>query len=350
VVTDIRIGSRRIGKGNPCFIIAEAGVNHNRDVGLAKKLVDAAAKAEADAVKFQTWVTEKVISPDARMAEYQRTNLGIEQTQFEMAKALELTYDEFREIKDHAAGVSCCFLSTPDEEDSADFLETLGVPAYKIGSGEVTNLPFLEHIARKNRPIILSTGMSNLGEIETAVRTIEKTGNHGLVLLHCVSCYPTEPQDCNLRAMETLASAFHYPVGFSDHTLGITVAIAAASLGACIIEKHLTLDKGLPGPDHKASLAPEEFGAMVRAIRIVENCLGDGIKKPVPAELETKQVVQKSLVLARPIEEGEEIGPADLTLRRAAGGLTFSALPYLVGRRLRNKGAQYSVITPEMLQ
>ena len=204
VVESITIAERTVGRRRSCFIIAEAGVNHNGDLAVAMRLVDAAAQTGADAVKFQTWTTQKLVTPGARMADYQKRNLGVETSQFDMLKALELTYDQFRELKAHAERRGILFLSTPDEEDSADFLNTLGVAAFKIGSAEVTNLPFLRHVARKGKPVILSTGMSTLGEVEAAVRTIEDAGNRQLVLLHCVSAYPADPQDCNLRAMRTL--------------------------------------------------------------------------------------------------------------------------------------------------
>lgn len=346
----IEIDGRKVGPGQQCFIIAEAGVNHNGDAELAKRLVDAAQEAGADAVKFQTWVTEKVIMPDARMAEYQRQNLGIDQSQFEMLKQLELSYDQFREIKAHADRKGILFFSTPDEEDSADFLEQLGVSLFKIGSGEVTNLPFLRHVALKGKPIIISTGMSSLGEVEAAVRIIEETGNHKLVLLHCVSNYPADPADCNLRAMDTLASAFGYAVGFSDHTLGIEIAVAAVARGACVLEKHLTLDKTMSGVDHRASLDTDEFVAMVRAIRAVESALGDGVKRPAPSELKTKKVVQKAVVTARAIRAGERITQADLALRRTSGGLAPAYLPLIIDRRVNRDLEANCTITLDMLQ
>lgn len=346
----IEVAGRRIGSGHPCFIIAEAGVNHNGDVELAKQLVDAAVRAGADAVKFQTWVTEKVIAPDARMAEYQRQNLGKDQSQFEMAKQLELNYDQFREIKAYADRQNTLFFSTPDEEDSVDFLDELGVLLFKIGSGEVTTLPLLRHVALKGKPVILSTGMSTLGEVEAAVRAIEETGNRQLVLLHCVSNYPADPADYNLRAMDTLASAFGYPVGLSDHTLGIEIAVAAVARGACVLEKHLTLDKRMPGPDHRASLEVGEFAKMVQAIRAVESALGDGVKRPVPSELETKKVVQKSIVAARSICAGEKITEGDVALRRTSGGLAPTYLPFVIGRRVICDLDAHRVITLDVLQ
>jgi N-acetylneuraminate synthase/N,N'-diacetyllegionaminate synthase len=346
---EIEIAGRRIGVGYPCFIIAEAGVNHNGDLELAKRLVDAAKEASADAVKFQTWVTEKLVAPDARMAEYQRENLGRDQSQFEMLKQLEFSYDEFREIKAYADRQGILFFSTPDEEESADFLEDLGVPVFKIGSGEVTNLPFLRYVALKKKPIILSTGMSTIGEVEAAVRTIEEAGNRQILLLHCVSKYPAEPSDCNLRAMDTLRIAFQYPVGFSDHTLGIEISIAAVARGACILEKHITLDKKLPGPDHRMSLNVAEFAQMVQAIRMVEAALGTGRKEPISTEWETKQVVQKAIVAARDIPAGKILELDDLALRRTSGGLPPYYLQLLIGRKVRHTIRANQVISLDIL-
>lgn len=335
MVTAIEIAGRKVGPGHPCFIIAEAGVNHNGSIEMAKRLVDAAREAGVDAVKFQTWVTEKLLVPDAPMADYQKRNLDRELSQFQMVKELELSYDQFREVKAYADRRGILFLSTPDEEDSADFLEDLAVPAFKIGSGEVTNLPFLRHVARKDKPIVLSTGMSTLGDVETAVRAIEETGNLNLVLLHCVSDYPAEPADCNLRVMETLTAAFQYPVGFSDHTLGSAVAIAAVARGACVLEKHFTLDKELPGPDHRMSVDAKELAEMVRALRSVEAAVGAGRKWPAPSEMETRKVVQKTVVAAGEIPAGKVLEAEDLTLRRSSGGLPPSFLQLLIGRRTK---------------
>lgn len=346
----VEAAGREIGPGRPCFIIAEAGVNHNGDVDLAKRLVDAAHEAGADAVKFQTWITEKLVAPDAPMAAYQKENLGNSQTQFEMLKSLELTQDQFRDLKSYADQRGILFFSTPDEEDSCDFLVELGVPLIKIGSAEVTNLPFLHHVAAKLKPVILSTGMATLVEVESAVRAIEKSGNRQLVLLHCVSNYPADSAECNLRAVETLADAFGYPAGFSDHTEGINVAVAAVARGSCVIEKHLTLDKNLPGPDHRASLDVVEFTAMVRAIREVESALGDGIKQPAASELATRRAVQKAIVAARDIKAGKLITSDDLVLRRAAGGLAASDLARVVGRQAACDVKSNHAITLDMLQ
>jgi N-acetylneuraminate synthase len=348
-MNEIDVAGRKIGYRHPCFIVAEAGVNHNGNLALAKRLVDSAREVGADAVKFQTWVTEKLVAPDARMAEYQKQNLGVEQSQFEMLKQLELSYDQFRELKAYADQRDFLFFSTPDEEDSANFLDQLGVLLFKIGSGEVTNLPYLRHVALKSKPIILSTGMSTLGEVEAAVRAIEEAGQHQLVLLHCVSSYPSAPADSNLRAMDTLGSAFGYPVGFSDHTMGIEVAVAAVARGACAIEKHLTLDKAMQGPDHRASLDPHEFAAMVRAIRTIESALGDGIIRRTVAELETKKVVQKSIVSARAIQAGTPLTDVDLTLRRTSGGLPPSYLSFLIGHRVTRDLAVNTIMTWDMV-
>ncbi|MBI3269702.1 MAG: N-acetylneuraminate synthase [Planctomycetes bacterium] len=339
-----------MGNGRPCFIIAEAGVNHNGDVDLAERLVDAARDAGADAVKFQTWITERLVAPDARMAEYQRENLGgAYRTQFELLKELELGQEAFRRLREHADRQGILFFSTPDEEESADFLDGLGVPLFKLGSAEVTNLPFLRHVARKGKPILLSTGMATLVEVDAAVRAIEEAGHVPLVLLHCVSCYPTRPEDCNLRAMDTLASAFGRPVGFSDHTMGSEVAVAAVARGACVLEKHLTLDVSMPGPDHRASADPREFAAMVRAIRLVEAALGDGVKKPVAAELETRGVVRKAIVALRALQVGERIAEADVGLRRTSGGLDPSQMPLVVGRVVARAVPAGSPITLDVL-
>ena len=349
MVRTIDIAGRAVGPGQPCFIIAEAGVNHNGSLELAKRLVDVAQEAGADAVKFQTWVTEKLMVPDAELAEYQRRNIGEDRTQFEMAKQLELSYDQFREIKAYSDDKGILFFSTPDEEDSADFLEELGVPVFKIGSGEVTNLPFLHHIALKDKPIILSTGMSAIGEVEAAVRTIEETKNEQLVLLHCVSNYPAGPAECNLRAMDTLRTAFHYPTGFSDHTLGIEITIAAVARGACVLEKHFTLDNGLPGPDHAASLDGEELKELVRAVRVVETALGTGRKWPTQAEMKTKQIVQKTIVAAHDIPMAKLLEADDLALRRASGGLPPRYLDLLIGRNTRCTIKANQVVSPDMV-
>ena len=349
MVTNIDIGTHRIGPNYPCFLIAEAGVNHNGSLEMAMRLVDAGKEAGADAVKFQTWITEKLMVPDAPLADYQKQNIGDDQSQFDMAKKLELSFQEFGELKSHADRQGILFFSTPDEEDSADFLDELGVPLFKIGSGEVTNLPFLYHVALKHKPIILSTGMSTLSEVEAAVGAIEDAGNQQLVLLHCVSNYPAEPADINLRAMDTLKSAFQYPVGYSDHTLGTHVSLAAVALGACVLEKHFTLDKTLVGPDHIMSLDPVELANMMGTVRSVESALGTGRKYPVDAEISTKEVAQKSIVAARYIPQGKSLEPSDLTLRRTGAGLAPPYMQQIIGRKTNHAIGVNQVITTGML-
>jgi N,N'-diacetyllegionaminate synthase len=345
----LSIGTSRIGSGERCFILAEAGVNHNGSIELAKQLVSAALEAGADAVKFQTFQADKLVTPDAEMAEYQRRNTLDHSNQYDMLKKLELTHEEFIALKSYADTTGILFLSTPHDEESADFLEKLDVPCFKIASGDVPNLGLLSRVALKGKPIILSTGMAYLGEVEAAVRAIEQAGNSDLGLLHCVSDYPADPASCNLRAMDTLAQAFGYPVGFSDHTLGFEVALAAVARGARIIEKHLTLDRTMPGPDHKASLNPGEFAAMAKAVRAVEAALGDGVKAPVSSELEIRGVARKVVVAARPIPAGRAIVAEDLTLRRGSGGLDPAYMTLIIGRKLRRDIDVNSIINLDLL-
>jgi N,N'-diacetyllegionaminate synthase len=345
----VEVGGRKIGAGQPCFVIAEAGVNHNGDPLLARKLIDAARSTGADVVKFQTFVAEKLVVPNARTAAYQEANLHGEASQFAMLKKLEMPYAEFHALKSHAASAGILLMSTPFDAASCDFLVELGVPALKLGSGEITNLPFLRHAALKNLPVILSTGMASLSEVEAAVRVFVDAGNTQLVLLHCVSDYPARPADCNLRAMETLRRAFGFPVGYSDHTMGHDVATAAVALGACLIEKHLTLDTSMPGPDHIASLNPEQFTALVRAIRDVESALGDGVKRPMPSEMNTREVVQKVFVAARALAAGEKIDESSVVLLRAGAGLFAAQWPLLNGRTLKRDILAHTVLSTDHL-
>ncbi|MGO9571951.1 MAG: N-acetylneuraminate synthase [Desulfomonilaceae bacterium] len=345
----VNVGTFRIGLDEPCFILAEAGVNHNGSVELAKQLVSAAVEAGADAVKFQTFQADKLVTPDAEMAEYQRLNATSHSSQCDMLKQLELTHEEFIEVKSYADTRGILFLSTPHDDGSADFLAELDLACFKIASGDVTNIPFLRRVALKGKPVILSTGMAYFSEVEAAVRTIEEAGNTNLILLHCVSNYPAKPASCNLRAMDTLAHAFGYPVGFSDHTLGCEVTLAAVARGARLIEKHLTLDKAMHGPDHKASSDPIEFSAMVRAVRVVEAALGDGVKEPVASELDMRVAARKSVVAARPIPAGRTIVAEDLALRRSPGELDSAYMDLIIGRKVRQDLDVNSVITLDLL-
>lgn len=329
------IQGRMVGEGAPCFIMAEAGVNHNGSLEMAKRLVETAVSAGADAVKFQTFKAERLASASASKAAYQLQTTDASESQVAMLRRLELSAADHRALQAYCRKRRILFLSTPFEEDSADFLADLGVPAFKIPSGEITNLPFLAHVARKGKPMIMSTGMSTLTEVRQAVETIRAAGNDQLVLLHCVSAYPADPADANLRAMQTLSSAFGVPVGYSDHTPGIEVALAAVALGACLVEKHFTLDRNLPGPDHLASLEPEELRALVRGIRIVERSLGHGRKEPTASEAETVAVVRKSVVAAHNLPAGALVERADLAMKRPGTGIPPGEASRVVGRRTR---------------
>lgn len=326
----VDLGSKRIGTGHPCFIIAEAGVNHNGNLRLAKELALAAYEAGADAVKFQTWITEHLVAPDTAQASYQEANTGREESQYELLKRLEVSQSDFLELKSYCDEIGILFLSTPDEEESANFLADL-VPGFKLGSGEVTNIPYLNHVAKLGKPVILSTGMATLSEVESAVNTLDGVP---LVLLHCVSNYPANPSECNLRALHTLALAFGMPVGFSDHTMGIEVSIAAAALGACVLEKHLTLDRTMEGPDHSASIEPHQLKALIQGVRNVEAAMGDGQKRPQESELEIRPLVRKTLVASRDIESGQKVTLDDVKLLRSKGSLTWADIGWVEGATL----------------
>lgn len=328
------------------FIIAEAGVNHNGELSRALQLCNAAREAGADAVKFQTWKTERIVTDSARMAAYQKENTAAsDDSQYRMLKALELSYEDFRTIRDHCCEIGIQFLSTPDEVESLRFLVELGVPLIKVGSGEVTNIPYLRQIGSTGKRVILSTGMSTLDQVRLAYETLRMAGAPEVALLHCTTNYPCPMEEVNLRAMLTLKESFGCEVGYSDHTMGIEVSVAAVALGASIIEKHFTLDRNLPGPDHKASIEPDEFAAMVRAIRHIEAALGDGIKRPNPSEQANAEVVQKSILAARPIRKGELLTEENLTVKRAGAGISPVRWDEVVGTE-----AQYDFETDEAIR
>ena len=349
MVTPLNIGGRLVGPGLPCFIIAEAGVNHNGRIDLAHQLVEAAARMGADAIKFQTFKTEQLVTADAPTAEYQKRGADGTESQFALLKRLELTHEMHLELIADCESRGLLFLSSPFEEQSADELVTLGLHALKLPSGELTNLPFLEHVAGKHVPTIISTGMSSLEEVDRAVKIFRAAGNEQVVLLHCVSNYPTDPTDCNLRAMQTLQSQFDLPIGFSDHTEGIEIAPVAVALGACVIEKHFTLDCNLAGPDHQASIEPDQFREMVRRIRVVESALGTGEKIPAQTERNTAEVARKSNVAAVDIPAGTIITAGMLKMKRPGTGLGADVLPHLLGRRSRQPIMMDSLIALEML-
>jgi N,N'-diacetyllegionaminate synthase len=345
----ITIDSRRIGGGEPCFVIAEAGVNHNGDLELALKLIDVAAAAGADAVKFQTFSADRLASASAPKAPYQQAATEAKESQHAMLKRLELKPQAYARLMEHCRERGIMFLSSPFDEAAADLLDALGVAAFKVPSGEIVNLPFLEHVARKGRPIILSTGMSDMAEVKAAVDAIRAAGEDRIVLLHCVSDYPADPSEANLRAMATMAAACQCPVGFSDHSEGRAVAVAAIALGACVIERHFTLDRNLPGPDHRASLEPEELAAMIGDIRTTEAALGSGHKLPQPSEFANRAIVRKSIAAARDLPVGTVLKAADLTMLRPGTGLAPRLLPQLAGRRLRAAVAAGTLIAWDML-
>ena len=318
---------------NKTFIIAEAGVNHNGDVQIAKKLCDAAKKAGADAVKFQTWVTDKIITQTVDQAEYQTANTGHNESQYDMLKRLELSYDDFREIKRYCDEIGILFMSTADEKDSLDFLIELGIPYIKIGSGDVGNVSYLRYIGSKKMPVILSTGMSSLADVELSLNALREGGTENIILLHCTTSYPCSFENVNLKAMDTLKTAFDLPVGYSDHTIGIEVPIAAVALGAVVIEKHFTLDRTMAGPDHVASTEPDEFCQMVKKIRNVEYALGVEKKIVTDVEKSISKVILKKIVAKRYIPAGKVIEEADLCTKRNEEGLPASMWDHIIGTK-----------------
>jgi len=314
------------------LIIAEAGVNHNGDIQLAKKLIDVAVEAGVDAVKFQTWKTELLVTKDAKQAEYQIENTQIEESQFDMLKKLELSYESFRELKKYCDEKEVMFLSTPDEFESADFLLELQ-DIFKIGSGELTNKPYLKHIGSFQKEIILSSGMADIGEIEDALDVLIESGmkKENITVLHANTMYPTPMEDVNLNAMVTIGNTFDIAYGYSDHTLGIEVPVAAVALGASCIEKHFTLDCDMDGPDHKASLNPKELREMVNAIRNIEQALGSSIKKPSQSEKPNVEVVRKSLVANCLIKKGDVISKDAIAMKRPGTGISPMRWDEVVG-------------------
>jgi N,N'-diacetyllegionaminate synthase len=316
------------------LVIAEAGVNHNGDLQLARQLVDAAAAAGADVVKFQTFQATQLATERAEQAAYQQQALGQSQSQLAMLQQLELKPDQHSQLIEHCQQRGIEFLSTAFDSPSIELLASLQLKRWKIPSGEITDLPYLRQIGAQGQPVILSTGMANLGEIEAALAVLEQAGTprSQITVLHCTTEYPAPPEEVNLRAMQIIAQAFGVAVGYSDHTESIAVPIAAVAMGATVIEKHLTLYRNLPGPDHKASLEPDDFAAMVRGIRTIEQALGDGIKRPTASEQANLPVVRKSLVAARPIRAGELFSEANLTAKRPGTGISPMQWDAWIGR------------------
>ncbi len=318
---------------NKVFIIAEAGVNHNGSLELAKKLIDVAVVSGADAVKFQTFKAENLVSKNAQKADYQKQTTNNEESQFDMIKKLELDVQTHRILMDYCKEKNIMFLSTPFDHDSIDLLNDLGLEIFKIPSGEITNLPYLRHIGKLNKKVILSTGMADIGEIEDAMDILINAGTkkENITVLHANTMYPTPMEDVNLKAMVTIGKTFDVAFGYSDHTLGIEVDIAAVALGACCIEKHFTLDKTMEGPDHKASLEPDELKAMVKAIRNIELALGSSIKKPSKSEMPNMQIARKSIVAKIEIKKGDRLSEENITIKRPGNGINPMRWDEIVG-------------------
>jgi N,N'-diacetyllegionaminate synthase len=324
-------------KRNHVLIIAEAGVNHNGSVELAKRLAEKAKEAGADIVKYQTANPNKIVTKSAGLARYQLENLGSDDNQYMMLKKLMFPYDVYSEIFAYCREIGIEPLSTPFDIDSIAYLDTLKMPFWKIPSGEITNYPYLVAIAQTHKPVVLSTGMSDMCEVMAATDLLIKNGTpkDGLIVLHCNTQYPTPYEDVNLRAMETMRRELSLPVGYSDHTQGISIPIAAVALGAVIIEKHFTLDRNMPGPDHKASLEPNEFKSMVRAIRQIECAMGNGVKEPQSSEVENINIVRKSIVANKAITTGEIFSEENITTKRPGTGVSPMKWMEIIGHRAK---------------
>lgn len=327
------------------FIIAEAGVNHNGEIALAKRLIDEGAKAGVDAVKFQTFKAETLVSKSAKKAEYQKNTTNVEESQFEMLKKLELDYGVHEELMSYAQNKGVMFLSSAFDLESIDLLTDLGISLFKVPSGEITNLPYLRKIAQTGKQVVLSTGMSTLADIEKALEVLRENGAQDITVLHCNTEYPTPMKDVNLSAMNSIQNAFKVPVGYSDHTIGIEIPIAAVALGAEMIEKHFTLDKTMEGPDHKASLEPEELKAMVDGIRNIEVALGHGVKQLSESEKKNMTIARKSLVAKNNISIGEVFSEDNLTIKRPGTGLSPMEWDNVIGTISRKNYEADEVIT-----
>lgn len=331
----IRIGNKLVGEDEPCFIIAEAGINHDGNVEKAKELIDIAVEAKADAVKFQTFTGEKLASKDAQLAGYHKKGAEKGESLKELLKRLELSFDEHKELFEYAKNKGIMCFSTPFDEESVDFLVDQGVPAIKIASFDVAHLPLLTHIAKKNLPIILSTGLSTIEEVEDAVKTIFNTGNKNLILLQCISHYPIEPKDAHLKAMNTLKQKFNTIVGYSDHTMGLEVSLAAVAMGAKVIEKHFTLDTKAYGVDHIASLSPKELKELVRQIRNIEAAFGSSMKKVAEIEKEIKKVHRVSIVSKTDIPKGTKITKDMLAIKKPGTGVPPKQINLVIGKKAK---------------
>ena len=349
-VKSVAIGERLVGPGQPCFIIAEAGVNHNGDMALAKKLIDAGAEAGVDAVKFQIFKAEAVISDTAPKAAYQKKNTGEKGSQLEMARALELSFAEHQELQAYCAQRGVLYLASPFDADSLQQLVQMEVPAIKLGSGELTNHLFLRQVAATGLPVLLSTGMANMREVDAALEILRQSGDPPVLLFHCVSSYPSPSDESNLAAMDSLRQSFACPTGWSDHSLGLPISLAAVARGAQLLEKHFTLDKTLPGPDHVASIDPAELKQLVAGVRAIEGAIGDGDKWPQACELDTRAVARRSLHLLHDLAAETVLQATDLQALRPGTGLAPTRLNEVVGRRLARVVKAGQILALEDLQ
>jgi len=341
---DFCIGEKFIGKTNPIFIIAEIGVNHNGDIDIAKKLIDVAFEADADAVKFQTFFTEDHISREAPVAEYQNKSSSIK-TQFELVKKLELKKDDFLNLKKYAEGLGLIFLSTPFDFKSVDLLMDLDISSFKIGSGDLTNKPLLEKIAQTGKPVILSTGMANLSEIKEAVGWLVSNGCKTYSLMQCTSSYPTEIKDCNLMAIKSLQKQFDVPIGYSDHTINSISSILSVGLGVKFIEKHITLDHTMNGPDHSMSMEPDEFKQFVQNIKNAQDALGDDIKETLPCEENVKKLARKSIVALTNISQGTLLDYHNIGIKRPGTGIPPKIIENIIGKKAAHDISEDSLLT-----
>jgi len=345
----VRIGDRSVGEDAPVYIIAEAGSNHDRNLDQAKRLIDVAAAAGADAVKFQTFAADQIVAETTTRAKYLDGLLPPGKTMSDLFRELELPRDWHGDLFRHATDVGLDFLSTPFDFEAVDLLDDLGVKAFKVASYELWHLPLIREIASRGKPIICSTGMANLADVQDAVDTVAATGNDQLILLHCVVNYPPPFADLNLRAIRTLREAFGVPVGYSDHSSGITAPIVATALGAAVIEKHFTLSRDLPGPDHRFAIEPDELTAMVRAIRDAKDALGTGIKRMAPAEADLYTTARRSLFAARDIPAGTVLGSEHVAILRPGTGIEVRDLEKVIGRTTRRPIARHEPLAWDML-
>ena len=344
----VMIGDRPVGLGAPVYIIAEAGSNHDRDLGQAKRLIEVAAKARADAVKFQTFSAERIVAETSTLAKYLDAILPAGKTMSELFREMELPYEWHAELKAYAEACGLEFLSTPFDHESVELLDGLGVRAFKVATYELWHLPLIRDIAARGKPIICSTGMANIADVQAAVDVVRAAGNEQLILLHCVVNYPPPFAELNLRAIETMRRAFDVPVGWSDHTPGWTAPVVATALGAAVIEKHFTTDRTRPGPDHRFALEPAELASMVQAIRDAQDALGSGVKQMAPAEADLYTTARRSLFAARVVEAGAVLTAADIAILRPGTGLEVRDLEHLVGRTARRRIERHEPLAWEM--